>query len=386
MSAFDNPPDLQGPMDDCLPGTVSVLYVEDDAATRDAVTRMLAKNGFHCIVAENGQEGLELYRRHTPEIVLSDIKMPVLGGLEMARAIRREFPEAQFIFLTAFGDQRYLLEAVEIGVAQYVVKPVVLSQLLAAIGHCVAITRLRAEAQRARHLRAIGVLASGVAHDYNNLLQIVLGYVSFAKKHLKPGSMAYSDLEMAESVAHEAGKVGKRLRTLSREETGLRLQMPLASLVVPSVQAELQGRAVTAVFDLPPDLPEVSVDKYQLQQVISQLTLNAVEAMPQGGTLAVAARLRSVAQPSNLLLRPGDYLQVTFSDTGSGIPSGDLTKIFDPYFTTKTMDFHKGRGLGLSICHSIVSMHDGLISAHNSPDAGAVVTLWLPVAEKYRRT
>ena len=91
-------------MKNVIPGTVSLLYVEDDAATRKMVTKILQRNGFDCIVAENGQEGLELYRRHSPEIVLSDIMMPVMSGLEMARAIRADFPEAQFIFMTAVGE------------------------------------------------------------------------------------------------------------------------------------------------------------------------------------------------------------------------------------------------------------------------------------------
>jgi DNA-binding response OmpR family regulator len=124
-----------------VPGAISVLFVEDDAATRKMVANMLKVNGFNCIVAENGYVGLELYRRHTPEIVLSDIMMPVMNGLEMARAIRAESPEVQVIFMTALGESNVILDAIDIGVTQYVVKPVELSKLLTAISHAVTILR-----------------------------------------------------------------------------------------------------------------------------------------------------------------------------------------------------------------------------------------------------
>jgi signal transduction histidine kinase len=361
------------------PGTVSLLYVEDDAPTREVVAKLLKENGFNCIVAANGREGLELYRTHIPEIVLSDIMMPVMGGLEMARAIRADFPEAQFIFMSALGESKYILEAVDIGVSGYVVKPVQLSKLLAAVSQCVAISRLKAEAHRSRHLEAIGLLAGGLAHDFNNLLQIVLGNVSLAKKRIDPGSTAFTYLKEAESISKDARNLGKRLGTLARKESGLKRKMPLTPTIITGVTAALCGTSISASFDLPPEIPQVTFDKTQMEQVVSHLTINAMEAMPHGGKLEVAGYLSSLSPGSGLLLAPGDYVCITFKDTGKGIPPGDLSQIFDPYFTTKEMDFNKGRGLGLSVCQAIISRHGGQISAYNSPDAGAIFNIWLPV-------
>jgi len=365
-----------------IPGNVSLLYVEDDPATREMVAKMLKKNGFNCIVAENGQEGLELYRRHLPEIVLSDIMMPVMSGLEMARAIRADFPEAQFIFMTALGESKFILEAIDIGVNQYVVKPVELSKLMAAISQCVAILRLKAEAHRIKHLEAISVLAGGLAHDFNNLLQVALGHVGLAKKRVEPGSSAYTHLDMAESVSKDARNLGKRLGTLARGESGVRQKMPLPPVIRYSVEAALSQTSITPTFDLPSDLPQLSFDKTQMEQVVSHLTVNAIEAMPQGGKLGIAASVSSLSLGSSLLLAPGDYVCIAFSDTGKGIPPENLPKIFDPYFTTKEMDFNKGKGLGLSVCHAIISRHGGQITVYNSPDAGATFNIWLPVADE----
>jgi signal transduction histidine kinase len=363
-----------------MPGTVSLLYVEDDPATRETVARMLEKNGFNCIVAENGWQGLELYRRYTPDIVLSDIVMPAMSGLDMARNIRKDYPEAQFIFMTALGESKSILQAIEIGITGYVVKPADLSKLLAAITQCVATTRLKEEAQRSRQLEAISILAGGLAHDFNNLLQIVLGNVSLAKKRVEPHSKAYAYLKEAESVAKDARTLGKQLGTLARGESGAKQKTPLAPTLLYSVQAALSGTSTQASFDLPPGIPQVSVDRLQMEQVFSHLTVNAVEAMPGGGKLEVSACLRSLSAGSGALLPPGDYVCITFKDNGKGIPAKNLPKIFDPYFTTKEMDFNKGRGLGLSVCHAIVSRHGGLIRADNSPGAGATIRIWLPVA------
>lgn len=362
--------------------TVSLLYVEDEATTRKMVTSMLKLNGYNCIVAENGLQGLELYRIHTPEIVLSDIRMPAMDGLKMARAIRKDFDEAQFIFMTALGESKFILEAIDIGVTQYVVKPVEMTKLLAAISHCVTIIRLKAEARRAKQLEAIGILAGGLAHDYNNLLQAVMGCVSVAKSCVEPDSETSTHLSMAESVSKEARELSQRLLIFSGGGSGLMQKMSLTPLIISGVKSALGGAAITPVFDLPLDIPHVMLDMTLMQLVISHLAVNAVEAMPQGGMLQVAAHVSRISRKSGLPLPPGDYVHITFSDSGNGIPPENLPKIFDPYFTTKKMGVNRGQGLGLSVCHSVICKHGGLINATSSSAAGATFKIWLPVADE----
>lgn len=365
-----------------MQGTVSLLYVEDDPPTRKLVTTMLELNGYNCFVAENGRQGLELYRRHTPEIVLSDIMMPDMNGLEMARAIRKDFSEAQFIFMTALGESKFILEAIDIGVTQYVVKPVAIPKLLEAISHCAAIINLKAEARRVKQLEAIGILAGGLAHDYNNLLQAVMGCVSVAKSCVEKDSEAYTHLAMAESVSNNAREISQRLLIFSGGGSGLMQKMSLAPVITTGVRGALGEAAVTPVFDLPPDLPPLLQDMTHMQLVIANLTVNAVEAMPQGGMLQVAAGVESISRESGLPLPPGDYVHITFSDTGNGIPPENLPRIFDPYFTSKKMGVNKGQGLGLSVCHAVIRKHGGLINANNSSDGGATFNIWLPVADE----
>jgi signal transduction histidine kinase len=363
-----------------MPGTVSLLYVEDDDSTRPMVTRVLEKNGFKCIVAKNGCEGVDLYRQHSPEIVLSDIRMPDMSGLEMARAIRKHDPQAKFVFMTAVGESKFILEAIDIGVMGYVVKPADLSKLLSAISQCVSSARHQAEVNQKRHQEAVSILAGGLAHDFNNLLQVVLGNVSLAKKYVDPESPAFACFEEAEDIAREARNLGKRLGTLARGACGALQKISLAPNLVNSVQAALAGSSTTASFDLPPDLPQVTVDKTQMEQVFSHLATNAADAMPEGGRLGVSACVRTLPPGCGALLAPGDYVCICFEDSGPGIPPQLLPRIFDPYFTTKSMDFNKGRGLGLSVCQAILSRHGGLVQAESTPGAGATFSVWLPAA------
>jgi signal transduction histidine kinase len=187
---------------------------------------------------------------------------------------------------------------------------------------------------------------------------------------------------MAESVSNNARELSRRLLIFSGGGSGPMQKMSLTPFITSCVRDALGGAAVTSVFDLPTDIPPVMLDMSQMQLVMSHLTVNAVEAMPQGGMLQVAARVSSISHESGLPLPPGDYVHITFSDTGIGIPTENLPRIFDPYFTTKKMGVNKGQGLGLSVCHSIIRKHGGLISADNSSDAGAIFNIWLPVADK----
>jgi signal transduction histidine kinase len=362
--------------------TVTVLYVEDDPVTRRLVTHLLTANGYRCLVARNGQEGLELYRRHTPDVVITDIRMPLMTGLEMAREIRRDYPEAQFIVMTAFGEVDYLMDAIDIGVSQFVVKPMDLQKLLAAVRRCVHIVQLKAEAGKARHLEALSILAGGIAHDFNNQLQVIMGYIYLAKMEAEAGSNAHELLVAAEKELGFAGELGRQLLTYSTGGAGGEQTGHLASLITSAVTGALDAAAVTTVLDLAADLPAVKFDEELMRQVFSHLAVNAAEAMPSGGTLHIVARARTLSHEEGAPLPPGEYVHITFEDTGRGIPPENLPKIFDPYFTTKMLSSQKGTGLGLAVCYSVIRKHGGMISADSAPGAGATFHIWLPVEQR----
>lgn len=366
---------------------ISVLYVEDESATREQVARILASRGYRLIIAENGQTGLKAYRDLFPDIVLTDIMMPGMNGLEMAREIRTISPESQIVCLTAFSDPSYLVEAIDIGVSQFVFKPIEFNRLQAALDHCQEIVELRrrqrkleAENIRARKMEAIGVLAGGMAHDFNNLLQVILGYVSLARMNAEPGSKTEKLLEIAENTSGTARDLGKRLLTFAKGGDAIMQTTGIKPLILAEVENEPCGTHINYALELPDDLPPVRIDVAQIGQVITQLTNNAREAMPQGGSLRISASTVTLSEKDGLTLEPGEYIHIVFKDSGMGIPPENMPKIFDPYFTTKEMGCQKGMGLGLALSHSIVRHHHGQIQAESNPGEGTSIHIYLPVA------
>jgi len=366
---------------------ISVLYIEDECATREQVARVLSSKGYRLILSENGQQGLEAYHKYMPDITLTDIMMPQMNGLEMARHIREINPEAQIICMTAYSETNYLIEAIDIGINQFVLKPVEFSRLLSALDHCQEMVNLRkrhrileAENQRTRKMEAIGVLAGGIAHDFNNLLQVILGYVSLARMSADPGSRTAELLKIVENTSETARELGKRLLTFAKGGDAFKEQADLAPLIEAGLSAELDGTNVSYVTNIPGDLPRISFDVSQMRLVIAHLIVNAREAMPQGGTLEVAVSTEELGENNVQALDPGEYLHLVFKDSGNGIAPENMPKIFDPYFTTKQMGCQKGMGLGLALSHSIIRHHSGRIQAESEPGTGTTIHIHLPVS------
>ena len=366
---------------------ISLLYVEDEAATREQVSRVLSSRGYRLTVAENGEQGIDCFRKQLPDIVLTDIMMPRMNGLEMARKMRALSPEIQVVCMTAFSDTSYLIEAIDIGINQFVLKPVEFNRLFVALDRCQETVELRkrqkileAENLRTKKIEASGILAGGMAHDFNNLLQVILGYVSLARMSAEPGSKTESLLTIVEKSSESARELGKRLLTLAKGGDTLMKPAALGHLIMKSIESELSPESpIELVIDLPDDLPLVMLDADHMQQVIASLLINACEAMPHGGSLHVSAASVPLPSANDLGLTPGDYLHVIFEDSGIGILPENLPMIFDPYFTTKDMGCQKGMGLGLALSYSIIKHHQGQITAESEPGVGTRIHIYLPV-------
>ncbi|KAB0666106.1 response regulator [Oryzomonas japonica] len=490
------------------PDDLTILYVEDEDTSREQVKRMLGLRGYRLIVAANGREGLELYQAHTPDIVLTDIMMPFMSGLDMAREIRSRARDAQIIVVTAFNDIDYLLQAIDIGINQFVLKPVAFQKLYEAIERSINVVtmqrqlrrqnehirllssaleqspsmaiitdttgvieyvnrkfceitgfdadeaigrtprilksgetspevyqdlwstilqgnewhgsmqnrkkngdlfwenvsisplkapdgsllkfikngedvtrqrKLEAESLRSRKMEAIGILAGGMAHDFNNLLQVILGYISLAKLHVNAPQTIIEMLETAEQTSLRAKELSLRLLAFSKGGDSFVHPAPLAPLIASAIAAVLRDKpAIASEVTIASDLHRVRMDDSQMERTFSNLAVNAVEAMPQGGTLRVEAENVTIGEQDALSLPAGEYVHLTFHDTGTGITPENLPRVFDPYFTTKEMGSQKGMGLSLALCHSIIRKHKGAINAESTPGKGTTFHIYLP--------
>ena len=227
-------------------------------------------------------------------------------------------------------------------------------------------------------LESLGTLAGGIAHDLNNLLTVISGNIGLAQIEA-PGSPAnlLSFLSRAGEAAQDAAQLSNQLLTFSKGGTPLKRVVSISDLVTQAAEFSLHGSNLRSDLDIQAGLWRSPVDPAQIEQVINALIINAREAMPSGGIVRVSARNLEIDANSGLPIRPGRYVQVQVADNGRGIQKRLVTKIFDPYFTTKST----GTGLGLSISYSVVKKHGGLLHLERNSADGSTFTFYLPATD-----
>ncbi|MDA8090829.1 MAG: PAS domain S-box protein [Nitrospiraceae bacterium] len=234
--------------------------------------------------------------------------------------------------------------------------------------------RLEEERLKIQKLESVGVLAGGIAHDFNNILTAIIGNISIAK--MATGEKVRERLEKAEKASVRAKDLTRQLLTFSKGGGPVKKIASIADLIRENVDFAVKGAGVRCVYIVPEDTWTVDMDEGQITQVIQNLIINANQAMPMGGVITVRAENIAVGSPDNLPLRPGGYVKISVSDTGTGIPEDVLPRIFDPYFTTK----EGGSGLGLATAYSIIKKHGGYINAESAHCEGATFYFYLPAA------
>lgn len=234
------------------------------------------------------------------------------------------------------------------------------------------------ERSRAQRLESVGVLAGGLAHEFNNRLASILGSISMARMEADPQTRLASRLQEAEEALLRARGLTHQLLTFSRGGLPVRKILFLSEVVRDSAMFALQGSEVRIDFSLPGDLWPVLGDEGQIRQVMYNLLANAEQAMPGSGVIRVSCGNVPADRVGEASLKERDYVRISVSDSGTGITKENLGRIFEPYFTTR-----EGKsGLGLTAAHSIVRNHDGAIVVESTPGTGTTVHLYLPAFER----
>ncbi|HWP35097.1 MAG TPA: GAF domain-containing protein [Thermodesulfobacteriota bacterium] len=244
---------------------------------------------------------------------------------------------------------------------------------------------LEAQLRQSQKMEAVGQLAGGVAHDFNNLLTAIAGYADLLLAHLPPGDPLRRDAEEIRRAVHRAADLTGQLLAISRRQVLVPRLLDLNEVVsgMAAMLRRLIGEAIELVLHLDPSLGPVKADPTHLTQVLLNLAVNARDAMPGGGTLAIETGnvlLDEAAARRRVGLRPGRYVRLTVRDTGCGMDAATQARIFEPFFTTKPPG--RGTGLGLSTVYGIVRQSGGHIEVDSAPGAGATFTILLPRAEE----
>jgi PAS domain S-box-containing protein len=252
--------------------------------------------------------------------------------------------------------------------------------LSGAIGVAIDISRRKqaeAELRKMEKLTSIGTLAGGIAHDFNNILMGIFGSISLARTMIDPDHPAGGPLDKAEAAMNRATRLTRQLLTFSKGGAPVRESISLARIVETVVRFDLSGGNVKLELEANEALWPARADIGQIQQVFSNLAINAAQAMPDGGRLRIRMENREITGSEAIPLKPGKYIRTIIRDEGLGIPKAQLSQIFDPYYSTKP----NGSGLGLATVFSIVNRHGGHIAVDSTPGEGTRFTIHLPAAD-----
>jgi signal transduction histidine kinase len=366
--------------------TRRILVAEDNPDMREYMSRLLSPHWTVEVVVD-GQAALESALAHPPDLVVSDVMMPRMDGVALLRALRadRRTEAVPVILLSARSGEEAVLEGIETGADDYLVKPFSARELVTRIRTHLDMARVRQKLQAqlviADRMSAVGTLAAGVAHEINNPLSYVMSNLDLIAEEIRAMSGGSSSSRMAELAdmvnearqgAERVRKIVRGMKTFSRAEEELRAPLDVQFVMELSINMafhEIRHRA-RVVKDYG-KIPLVEADEARLGQVFLNLLVNAAHAIPEGHIEKNEIRIVTRTDASNRAV-------IEVRDTGRGIPAEVLNRVFDPFFTTK--DVGQGTGLGLSICRNIVKSLGGEIFAESEPGQGTTFRVVLPGA------
>ena len=238
--------------------------------------------------------------------------------------------------------------------------------------------KIEQELSKTQKLESLGVLAGGIAHDFNNILSGIMGNISLAKFKAEHGEDNIQLLDEALRASSSAQGLTQQLLVFSKGGAPIKKAASISEILRESSAFALRGSKVRCEFNIDEGLWPIRVDVGQFNQVIHNLLINAKQAMPDGGTVEIFASNIVLSPEDDLPLTDGNYIKISIQDQGIGMSEEQISKIFDPYFTTK----NHGSGLGLTMTYTAISRHDGYITVESEKEKGATFHIYLPAVEK----
>lgn len=396
-----------------------ILIVDDDEIVLGAVLSSI-EDMFEIRGTESPEEALRILETDAFEILVSDLMMREMYGLDLIKAAREIRPDIAVIVITGYASKEVAVKSLREGVHDFLEKPLTPDMIIRSVNGvwerlkielenrrlmeelsrtnerllAEAEDRKRAEHDKAkletqllqaRKMEAIGVLAGGIAHEFNNILTPISGYAAMTLEDLSGNSEAGKYLGEILKASERAAELIRQILTFSRQ-ADLKMS-PLKIQFVLGEALKLLKSTLPATIEIVDKADRncgyVLADSTQIYQVVMNLCTNAFHAMWEtGGTLEVdltEIQVMHAGIPPYPGMKPGKYVALTVGDTGTGMDGGIVDRIFEPYFTTK--EEGKGTGMGLAIVHGIVTNHNGYITVDSEPGKGSAFHVWLPLIE-----
>jgi signal transduction histidine kinase len=424
-----------------------ILIVDDQVSQMQALCTTLRDEGYETVGVTGGNAALASLREGRFDLLLTDLTMPEMDGISLLKSSLELDPNLVAILMTGEGTIATAVEAMKVGALDYILKPFDLSFILPVLSRALTVRRLRVEnsdlrqrvnertiqleartkevsemnasleqriaertadlerangmlqkemqerekaekeLRQTQRLEAIGRLAGGVSHDFNNLLGVILGQSEILLDRQHDVAITRG-LEMIMDSAKRGATLTRQLLAFGRRQV-LETKILNLNTVLTDVEKLLRrviGEDIELEFKTDAALASVEADPGQMEQVILNLAINARDAMPMGGKLAIATAnvdLDEAFADHRVDVRPGSYVQLVVSDTGCGMDEQTLSRIFEPYFTTKEQG--KGTGLGLATVYGIVKQSGGYIWVYSEPGLGTTFRIYLPMVSAVAR-
>jgi two-component system cell cycle sensor histidine kinase/response regulator CckA len=377
---------------------IQILMVEDSDDDAELLQRALERGGLDVQFGRVQTE--EAMRRSLQEgrwdLIISDYSMPHFNGLSAFSLMKQSGLEIPFIFVSGTLGEETAVEAMRLGVSDYIVKGNLL-RLVPAIRRELdkredlrkrreaeaATQRMSLELRQAQKMEAIGRLAGGVAHDFNNLLTVVLGHATLLAEGEVSVEQQRQSLVEIRRCAERGSALTRQLMAFGRRQPLTRKATELNRIIIQfsAMLRRLIGDQVELEIKTAAGLPQVMADPNQVEQILMNLCLNARDAMPRGGRIQIQTareELSALDLAGSPGLEPGPYAMLMVKDNGHGMSEDLLQHIFEPFFTTKGEG--QGSGLGLSTVYGIVRQSLGHLRVESEPDRGSSFRIYLPLA------
>ena len=370
-----------------------ILHLEDNPNDAALVKSILEDEGIVCTITcvRERDDFVAALENGGIDLVLSDFTLPSFDGMSAIATVRDRWPERPVILVSGTLGEELAVDSLKSGATDYVLKDH-LFRLAPAVRRAMQDVDERAERRRleshfieAQKMKVIGQLVSGVAHDFNNILAVIIGYSDLITSDLGNESPMRKYIEEIRHASERAAGLTRQLLIFGRKQSVVPVVLDLNDVVndLENMLRRLIDANVEMMIVPGKKIGHVKADAGYVGQVLMNLVVNARDAMPQGGKLTIATNnvtLDESYTPSKTGVTPGDYVMLSVSDTGTGITDEVKARLFEAFCTTKPLG--KGTGLGLATCKTIVQQSGGHIDVYSELGKGTTFNIYFPrVAE-----
>ena len=402
----------------------TILLVDDDKNATKRLSRILTKEGYEVFTANNGKEGLEIINNNKIDILIADIEMPVMGGIELLERVKKFQKDIEVIMMTGFGDESLAIEALRKGAINYLRKPIDLDEVLIAIEQAVEriilyrnqlyrdrelkinsqivskineelerriekrtleISQVQSQLFQTSKLATLGEMAAGLAHELNQPLAgmslCTTNMKKLKQRDLLTDAEIDETIESIEGLIKRMSKIIVHIRTFARQD----LQKFKATNINESaenalklMEEQLRLSDIELIRDFDVNIPEIMGESYQIEQIVINALSNAKDALAQkvnSDIYDLSGWKKKIEIKTSLI---NQWVCIDITDTGIGMSKAVKEKIFEPFYTTKEVG--KATGLGLSISYGIIESHKGRIDVSTEEGKGTTLSIKLPIS------